>query len=77
MMISPDVALALFHYREIELIKDAETARLLHGRRGRGPSRGDRFLRRTGELLIAIGLLLKAPDVAQDALPGYRRVQRA
>ena len=77
MMINPDLALALFHYRQRELVKQAETARLLAGRRGRGASLEDRFLRRTGDLLIAIGRLLKGPDVAHDTVHGYHRAPKA
>ena len=76
MMINPETELALFNYRQRELIKNAETARLLEEGHGRGSSLEDRILRRTGDLLIAIGLLLKAPDQAPEPALGHHPATR-
>jgi hypothetical protein len=70
MMINPDLELALFNYRQRELINEAETARLLEEGHGRGSRLEDRILRRTGDLLIAIGLL-KTPDAAHQSALGH------
>jgi hypothetical protein len=76
MIINPETELALFNQRQRELINNAEIARLLEEGHGRETSLEDHILRKTGDLLIAIGLLLKAPDRASESALGHHPATR-